>query len=295
MDPLETAELQAFVRVVDAGSLSAAAAELAVPRATVGRRLARLEERLGARLLHRTTRRLTVTAAGEELYGRARSILADVEAATLALRVSDEPRGLLRVSVPPVSERWFRELILSFLARYPAVELELLSSTRIEDLLGRDIDLAWRAATDLDPGLVARQLMVSDRLAVASPAYLARAGTPARTEDLAHHTCLLGFTGDDRPATHWPLRDGGRVRVHGRLVTNDLALLGAAAEEGLGIALVPRPVVRGALAGGRLVPVLEDVLGATTRVALVYPERRLLKPAARALIDHAVAWTEARG
>lgn len=291
MDLPETSELQAFVRIVQAGSLSGASQELAVPRATLSRRLARLEERLGVRLVHRTTRRLHLTDAGEAFYPQARDVVGAVQAASdaVALHSQSEPTGLLRVSVPPLTQHGPRALLLDFLERYPKVELEVSSSTRHEDLLAGHIDVAWRAGVRLDPGLVARKLTRTDVVAVASPAYLARRGTPQSVDELVHHTLLLGFDRGVRAATRWPLRDGGHVAVQGRLVSNQLSLLHDAVVRGLGIAMLPAAWEGDTSdTGDALVPVLPTVLGASSQVALVYPNRRLLKPAARAFVDFVV-------
>ncbi len=286
-DAPETSEVAAFVQVVDGGSVSAAARELGLPRATVSRRLARLEERLGVRLVHRTTRRMHLTESGEEYYRHARGILQAVDAASASVqRADDVPRGLLRVSVPPADSPELRGVLLAFVERYPEVELEVIASTRMEDLRARNIDVAWRAARNLDPGLIARQLSTNNIVGVASAAYASAHGLPEAPSELSSHTCLLGFERGERPATHWPLRDGSRVRVRGRLVSNNLRLLLDATLRGLGIALLPEPFVAEPLEAGRLVAVLPEQLGATSKLALVYPDRRLLKPAVRAFVDH---------
>lgn len=281
----ETSELQAFVAVVEGGSISAASRELGVPRATVSRRLALLEERLGVRLLHRTTRKMRLTDAGVEFYRHAREIVLAVDAARAAVRQGDgEPRGLLRVSVPPTDVR-FREVLCAFAERYPEVEIELIASTRHEDLIARGIDVAWRAAADLDPGLIARGMRTLELIAVASPAYVEAHGCPRTVDELDGHACLLGFEGGERPETHWPLRDGGRVRVRGRLVTNELMLVRDAVLRGLGIAMLPALTIQQALEDGRLVPVLPEHVGGQAHIALVFPDRKLLKPAVRAFIE----------
>ncbi|MCA9572229.1 MAG: LysR family transcriptional regulator, partial [Myxococcales bacterium] len=231
----ETSELAAFVAVVDAGSVSGAADELGLPRATVSRRLARLEERLGVRLLRRTTRRTALTDAGTELYGHARTALAAVGEGWAALRRADGvPRGLLRVSVPPVSGE-LTEVLLAFVRAFPEVRLEVEVSTRHVDLIGEGFDVAVRASGHLDPGLVARQLARFRSQALASPAYVERHGLPSTAEELRDHACLLGFDRGVRPVTWWPLLDGGRVRVDGRLVCNDIDVLWEATRQGLGI------------------------------------------------------------
>jgi len=296
IDPPETSQLQAFIAIADAGSISGGAVELALPRATVSRRLQRLEEQLGVRLVQRSTRALRLTDAGELFYGQARAIVLAVEAASLVVRAdAGRPSGLLRISVPPMSEPAFRAMLLAFMEAYPDVELEVSSSTRYEDLVNGNIDLAWRAGVDIDSALVARRLLLTELVAVAAPAYLQRAGRPMTLSELDRHDCLLGFARGERPTTHWPLRDGGTVRVRGKLVSNELALLLDAVRRGLGIALVPEHLVSAEVARGALEPVLQGVVGTTSHVALVYTERRLMKPAVRAFVDFVVAWIQEQG
>lgn len=289
----ETSELEAFVRLVETGSLTSAARELGLPRATLSRRLARLEERLGVRLAFRTTRKVGLTDAGTAFYASARDVVRAVDDATRAVMADDgPPRGPLRLSVPPITDPQFRTMLVDFAERYPHVEVELIASTRHEDLVARGIDVALRAGSSLDPGLIARRLRAVAVFAVASPAYLARAGAPDTAAALTDHACLLGFRADDHPVTHWPLLAGGSVRVHGRMVCNDLLVLRDAALRGLGVALLAEVFCARALASGALVRVLPDEVGATSAISLVYPDRRLLKPATRAFVAHALAWME---
>lgn len=296
IEPPETSEIHAFVAVVEAGSVSAAADELSIPRATISRRLARLEERLGVRLMHRTTRQQQLTELGEEYYTHARSILTAVEVATRAITQDDEhPKGLLRVSAPLLSASGLDHMLLDFLERYPEVSLELIQSTLHEDLIEKNIDVAIRAGTELDPGLIARRIMTTDARCVASPDYLAKHGTPKTPEDLDEHKCLLGFTRGERPATHWPRSDGTMLRVRGHLYANDVLFLLQAARRGRGIAMLPRVIYEGALEAGEVVEVLADSLGINHHIALVYVDREFLKPAVRAFIDFTVDWLERHG
>lgn len=281
----ETSELLAFVRTAETGSISAAARELGVPRATVGRRIERLEERLSVRLLRRTTRQLKLTDAGTELFDRARlAVDAANEAAEAVRRRDDEPRGLLRVSVPPATST-MTQVVHEYLARYPEVQLELILSTAHEDLIARNIDVALRAGSELRPGLTMRKLTSTDRFAVASPGYLAAAPRLRGLADLANHRCLVGYDRGESPSTHWPLRDGGRVRIKASLAANDAAFLRDAALRDGGVTLLPDILVQSALDEGRLVRVLPRILGGSSFVALVYPERQLMKASARAFID----------
>jgi DNA-binding transcriptional LysR family regulator len=289
-EPLETAELVAFSRTVDARSLTRAALELGVPRATVSRRLLRLEQRLGVRLLRRTTRSLALTDAGQAFYRHARLVLDAVRDAEASVRSDDVVAGSLRVSAPPLSSPSFHELVCAFVQRYPGVELQIDLSTRLVDLRRDGYDVALRATTQLEPGLIARVLSRSEVIAVAAPAYLAAFGTPRSARELRQHRCLPSFARGELPQTHWPLLSGGKLQVEAAFTTNDMALLGEAALRGLGVALVPRIMVEAALASGELVHVLPGVIGAETRVAIVYLERELVPPQVRAFVEAVSAW-----
>ncbi len=289
-DPPETAELLAFTKTIEARSLSRAAAELGAPRATIGRRLARLEEKLGVRLLRRSTRALALTDAGEAFYRHARIVLDALAQAEASVETDAELRGTIRIAVPPMLDRSFNALVVDFAREHPHVQLQVNVATRHVDLLREGYDLALRAANDLDAGLVARMVARAPIVALASPAYLRRRGAPKRVQDLASHDCLLGFARGEVPLTHWPLVRGGRVAVRGSFLSNDVSLLADAALRGLGVALLPTMLVGGLVTRGDLVEVLPGVVGAESRVAIVYPERELLPPQVRAFLDVLIAW-----
>lgn len=290
-DPLETAELLAFAKAVEARSLSRAAAELGLPRATLSRRLARLEERIGARLLRRTTRSLVLTDAGENLYRHARIVLDAVQTAEASVRqVGDVVRGNLRVSVPPIVTESFRDMLCSFMERYPEVRLSVDFGSRMVDLLRDGYDVALRASTGMEPGLIARQLSREPVLCVASPAYLAQHGWPRSPRELASHRCLMGFARGELPQTQWVFGAAGAQHLEGILHSNELSLLRSAALRGLGIAYLPLTIVHADLAQGSLVAVAPDELRSEARIALVYPEREFVPPAVRAFIEAVAAW-----
>jgi len=283
-------DFDAFVAIVDAGSISEAARELAVPRATLSRHLARLEDRLGVSLLHRSTRSLVPTPAGEALYPRARSLVDGARAAVDAVqRLDDVPRGLLRVSSAPLHSPGLGSLVAEFVKSYPKVTVELQTSTRHIDLVSEQIDVAIRGGVVRDPNLIARKLIRTDMVAVASQGYLDERGRPTRPEDLAEHACLRGFEEGARPVTSWPLRNGGRIGVEGPLVTNDLMALLGASKNALGIALLPRELVQPELDTEELSYVLEDTVGIDVSLSLVWSEQRFLDPKIRAFIDMASA------
>lgn len=273
----------AFVAVCDAGSITGGAERLDVPRATVSRTLTRLEQDLGVRLLHRSTRSLTQTAAGRELYSRARRIVADADAARRAVAAMDDvPRGLLRLSVPADLNAAFNGVLLDFMARFPEVQLEVVAASRFVDLVAEGFDAALRAGSLTDGNLIARQLLSVARRAYATPAYLEARGVPVTPADLAGHDCIRTFTRGTVPATHWPLLDGGRVAVSGRLACNALSMVQSAVLADQGIGMLPYQP-----SGTQLV--LPDVLGHTSHLAVVYPERALLPAKVRVFVDHLVA------
>jgi DNA-binding transcriptional LysR family regulator len=290
-DPVETSELLAFSKTVEAKSVSRAAIELGVPRATISRRLARLEERLGARLLHRTTRSLALTDAGEALYGHARIVLDAVNHAEASVRRTDDAvRGDLRVSVPPIMNLGFYAMICDFAKRYPEVRLHINFSTQHVDLRSGGYDVALRASSDLEPGLIARTLWRAPVVAVASPTYLAERGTPRSPRELRNHRCLMSFARGEFPQTHWPFADGGKVQVEGAFYSNEITLLCEAALRGLGIAFLPMLLVSELIESGVLVHVLPGVIEADSRVAAVYLEREFVPPQVRAFVDVVAAW-----
>jgi len=291
VDAVETSELLAFTRTVEAKSLSRAAAELGAPRATIGRRLARLEQRLGVRLLRRTTRALALTDAGDAFYRHARIVLDAVEQAQASVRKSDQVvRGTLRVTTPPMLDPSFNALVCDFARAYPEVKVHIDASARNVDLLREGYDVALRASAELEPGLVARTLLRSPLVAVAAPAYLAANGIPRKARDLRAHRCLLGYMRGGLPQTHWPKTGGGKISVEGSFISNDITLLLDAAVVGLGIAVLPTLFVGPLLERGTLVRVLPELIQADSRVAVVYPEKELMPPQVRAFIDALVAW-----
>lgn len=285
-----------FVAIVEQGSVSAAARHLDEPRPSVSRRLARLEARLGQRLLHRSTRRLVLTPAGEELYRRARQVVDQARAAEEALlRLDQVPRGTLRVSTPPTQDPVLAELFVAFRRRYPEVRLEVLATTRYVDLVAEGFDLALRAGRSPgDPSLFQRRLLRSRMLVWGSPGYLQARGRPQKLADLAQHNCLLGFDSSQRPHRSWPLLDGGQVQVHGSLASNQLELLTEAARQGEGLAMLPELFTYEDRRAGRLEAVLPEVLGLVTGMDLVYAERAYQEPRVRAFIDMAAPWIAER-
>ncbi len=273
--------LTEFVAVADARSISAAARSLGIERATLSRRLSGLEAELGVRLLHRSTSRLVLTPAGEELRRRAGRIVLDAaEAWSAVRRMDDVPRGVLRVST--VGDA-LDELLIQYVLDFPEVRIELVETPRPVDLVAENIDVAVRFGTVTDVALIARRVNAGvDRIVVGAPDYLEAHGRPGSPDDLVDHECL------GRWKASWPLRAGGRVSVTGRLGATGSRLIHKAAVAGVGLAFLPVPLVRDDLASAALVPVLEDAIGDRAQVSIVFADREYLEPKVRVFVDRAV-------
>jgi DNA-binding transcriptional LysR family regulator len=282
---LETEELRIFATVVTASSLSRAATELRVPRATVSRKLSLLEERLGVRLLHRTTRSMKLTDAGRQLHRHAELVLDAVRLAESSVQGNpSSPRGPVRVSVPPMVGGSLPDVMADFVAAFPAVQLQVHVSNRLVDLKREGFDAAIRATGALAPGLIARRLSQTSLVGVASPAYLAAHGAPRSLANLSEHRCLMSFDREERAQTYWS--PGGRkIPLAGAAFSNDPHVVLRFVERGLGIAFLPSTLVATAMARGELVAVLPKVLRLEGSISLVYAERQLMTPPVRAFID----------
>lgn len=287
---------QEFVAIVDNGSVTGAAETLGLPRPTVSKRLARLEERLGVRLLHRTTRRMKLTQQGELLYERARRVVHAVRVAEAAVqRLDDVPRGLLRILVPPrVPAPTFTRWLAEFLQAYPEVSLDVVGTDEHIDLVAEGFDVALRYGEIEDTSLVSRTLVVNAEIAVASPHYLENRGVPTTAADLAEHNCIVGYGGNNVPNPRWPLVNGGSTTVAGKLMTSLLDLGLEAARLGLGIALVVDRAAKDLLDSGELLWVLPGIVGRRDHARLVYPDREFLDPKVRAFIDFIASRVDAR-
>jgi DNA-binding transcriptional LysR family regulator len=284
------AAIQAFVRVVEAGSFARAAERTGAPTSTLSRQVAALEASLGTRLLNRTTRKLSLTEGGQAFYERAVQILADLaEAEALASSSTAAPRGTLRLACSyAMGVQRVAPAIASFVARYPQVRFEVSVSDRIVDLVEEGIDLAIRIGQVGSEQLVARRLGTMRLLLCAAPAYLKAHGVPRVPADLATHAAIT-YAYAPNPRV-WSLVDrAGRseeVRVGGPLHSNSGDLAVAAAIAGLGIVFEPDFIVGPALATGRLVRVLPEYTSAPGEIWAVYPSRRHVSAKVRLFVDH---------
>lgn len=280
-------EMLVFARVVQAGSFTGAAAKLGMPKSTVSRKVSDLEERLKARLLQRTTRKLGLTDVGRIYYDYCARIVGEVEDAERAVNsLQQTPRGVLRVTAP-VNVAFLGPIVSDFLKRYPEVRLELLCTGRAVDLVEERFDLAIRAGTLADSTLIARSLGRVDWFLVATPAYLKRRGRPRSPEDLKKHHCL--FFGASLDAVSVRLDKGDRsvqVAPSPRMIVTDMDILYAGTSAGLGISLLPAFRCVEDLRARRLERVLRDWNVPSTPVQVVYPSIRHVSPKVKSFVDH---------
>ena len=276
-----------FVEVVERGSQTAAAEALEMSRAMVSRYLGELETWVGARLLHRTTRKLSLTGAGEQLLGQCREMLAMADAMQSVSRTDEAaPRGTLRIACSQsLAQAWLVHALDDFTRLYPQVSVDLLVGSQAVNLVEARIDLALRITNQLDPNLIARQLAVCRSVVCATPAYLARHGTPQRPEDLAQHNCLsYAYFG----RSIWEFSRAGEphaVAVSGNLSANESMVLLEAVLADIGISLQPRYSVGAHLRSGALVQLLPDYEPQQLGIHALYGTRRQMPPALRALLD----------
>jgi DNA-binding transcriptional LysR family regulator len=277
-----------FARVVEAGSFTAAARLLGMPKTTVSRRVAALEREVGVRLLQRTTRSLNLTDAGRLYYERSSLALRALDEANLQLsEARTEPSGTIRISSPVgFGGHFLTGMVFDFLALHPKTKVELRLTDDKLNLVESGIDLAFRTGILQDSTLIARKLGATHRVLCASPGYLARRGVPAVPADLVRHHCVIA--GASTANASWVL-DGPHgqetVTVSGRFAANEMQAVIAAAIAGYGIAQLPHGIVEAPITDGRLRRVLEGYTTPAGGLYVVYPSSRHLSPLVKAFIE----------
>lgn len=281
--------MASFAEVVECGGFSAAAAKLDCSRAVLSKRIAALEQDFGVTLLHRTTRRQSLTEAGEALYAHCRRMLDEAShAEARVLELADTPRGTLRVTAPySYGSRVLGPLLAQFLQQHPQIRVDLQLSDHLTDLAGSAVDIAVRLTNTPAPGLVARHLAELPYVICAAPAYLARHGEPRTVEALLQHNCL--FYAGEVIQNPWrittPEGEERSIEVGGSLLTNSVDVLRGAALGGLGIIAMSRYLVEAELQRGELVELLPRHRVAPRQIYLVTLPDRLLAAKTRAFID----------
>ncbi|MBP2299318.1 LysR family transcriptional regulator [Azospirillum picis] len=289
MDRLD--DMLAFIKVVDTKSFTAAADRLNLSKSVVSRRIGELENRLGARLLNRTTRKLSLTEVGQAYYERCTRILADLEEAEQAVAdLHAAPRGRLRLNAPvSFGILHLAPAVAEFLERYPAIEIDMDLNDRYVDLIDEGYDMAIRIGRLRDSSLIARRLAPARMALCASPAYLKAHGIPQTPEDLTQHRCLI-YTNVPSPDL-WQFTVDGElrnIRVSGPVRVNNGDLLREAAVAGLGFVILPTFLCGEALSRGELVSVLHHAVRSDLSVNAVYPQNRHLSPKVRVFVDFLV-------
>ena len=285
-----------FVAVAEAKGFRAAGERLGVSHSAVSQALRRLEERLDVPLVRRTTRSVHLTEAGERLYASVRPALDEVRAAVAAVgELGDQPRGLLRVHTASAAETLIGESFLAgFLAEHPHVQLDLVLSDAPVDIVAEGFDAGIQLGEVIDKDMIAVPVTGDLRLAVVgAPSYFARRNAPTHPRELIEHDCLNWHPTADAPPYRWEFTENGRdfsVAVPARVLSTDAAINRRLAIAGLGITLAYEGHVRGALAEGQLVSVLEEFCAPFPGYYLYYPQRRQASRALRALIEHVRGW-----
>lgn len=290
MDRITAAEV--FVAIVERGSMIAAAEALEMSRAMVTRYLAQMEQWAGVRLLHRTTRKLSLTHAGEATLERCRRMLEfaqDMDA--VAGQESDDLRGLLRVSCSQsLGQSALVIAVTDYLRQHPQVAVDLQMNNRAVNLVEERIDLALRITNELDPNLIARPLAICHSVVCASPAYLAAKGTPKDPPDLAVHNCLT-YSYFGKSLWHFDQQGvKSSVAVGGNLSANESVVLLSGALEGAGIALQPSYSAAPYIARGELIKLLPDYQPQAMGIYGIYTSRRQMPATLRTMLDFLVEW-----
>jgi DNA-binding transcriptional LysR family regulator len=295
---LDLNDILIFARVVEAGSFTAAARLLGMPKTTVSRRIAVLEREVGVRLIQRTTRSLNMTDAGRLYYEQSSQALRTIEDANLRLaEARAEPSGTIRISAPVgFGDSFLTRAVFDFLGEHPKTRVELCLTDDQLNLVESGIDLAFRTGILPDSTLIARKLGSTHRILCASPDYLARRGVPEAPADLARHHCVIA--GQSTASAHWML-DGPHgqetVTVSGRFAANEMQAVVAAAIAGYGVALLPRRIAEASIRDGRLGRVLADYATPAGGLYVVYPSSRHLSPVVKAFIELAAERWSAAG
>ncbi len=289
MDRLQSMEV--FVKVAQAGSFSAAASQLGMSKSTVSKHIVALEERLGVLLINRTTRRLSLTEVGEAYCDCCLKIVQEIEEAELStIGLNAEPRGTLKISAPmSFGILYLSPLIPQFVNLWPKIDFDLNLNDRRVDILDEGYDLAIRIGPLEDSSLIARKLSESQMMAVASPGYLKRHGTPQHPEELVDHVCLTYAYGRMRDSWRFKGPDGPvQVRVESGFHVNNGDAMEVVARGGVGIALLPAFIVHQSIKSGELVRILQDFDLGCDPVSAVYPHNRHVSAKVRTFVEFLV-------
>lgn len=285
--------MAAFVKASEVGSFAAAAAALGISPQMIAKHVTFLEDRIGTRLLNRTTRRQSLTEVGRTYYERCKLVLAEMEAAdSLAQEVRSAPRGTLRISAPVTfGAHSLVPMVTRYLRRYPAVEIDLVLTDRYVDMVEEGYEAAFRVGPTPGPGLMARPLSPFTLVACASPGYLRERGTPVTPSDLRNHECVGHTHWSEASTTEWRFIKDGQVcdvRFRNHLRVNDAKGLLSAALDGFGIVRINEDLAQEPLRSGRLIKVLPDHVLPSQPMHLLYLADRRQTSKMQSFIDAAI-------
>ncbi len=283
----DLSEVLVFAAVADAGSFTAAARQLDMPRSTVSRKVSQLEEQLGARLVQRTTRKLSLTDVGRAYHQHARRIVDELHQAEQAVtKMQATPRGHFRITLP-LHFDYLRSVVAGFLRDYPDVQIEMLCTDRVVDLVEEGFDLSIRAGPLADSTLIARRLGALRSHVVASPDFLSKHGEPQSPSDLQDLPGILFGAGASREGWRLESQSGSlRVKPRARLTVNDFGMVRDAALAGLGAALIPSDAIAEDVRSGRLRQLLCSWSSPPTPISALYPSTLYVSPTLRVFLEH---------
>ena len=295
MDKLTS--MTVFVRVAKAGSFAGGASELGISRAMATKHIMQLEGSLGTRLFNRTTRSLSLTEVGASYLERCQQVLLDVEEMEAAVtHLQTEPRGVLKISAPPViGATHITRAVAEFLKLHPDLSVDMILQSSTGDLIDEGVDVAIYLGDLDDTSMVARKLASSPMVVCASPEYLEKHGTPKTPEDLYHHSCLINWASTPRNKWRFKGKIGYiTINVSGRMQSNVADANRIAAINGLGLVMLATYVVGRDIEKGKLVPVLENYVLPPLDIHAVYPHRKYLSAKVRRFLDFLQAWLAPR-
>ena len=296
MDKLTS--MSVFVRVAKAGSFAGGATELGISRAMATKHIMQLESSLGVRLFNRTTRSLSLTDVGASYLERCHHVLLDIEEMETAVtHLQTEPRGILKISAPPViGAGHVTRAVAEFLKRYPELKVDMILQSTHGDLIDEGIDIAICLGDLDDTSMVARKLASSPMVVCASPDYLAKHGVPNTPEELHNHSCLINWA--SAPRNKWRFKDENGVesiiKVSGKMQSNVADANRVAAVNGLGLVMLAHYVVGRDIQKGKLIPVLENYTAPLLDIHAVYPHRKYLSAKVRRFLDFLQTWLAPR-
>lgn len=287
MEQFDLNEIAIFVKVVDAGSFTGAAKSLGLPKSTVSRKITQLEERLGVRLLQRTTRTLSLTDTGSAYYNQCSRIISDVEEANIAVtEMQSKPQGLLRITAPMLfGAKVLSDLVSDFLQKNPEIQLELVLTDQQLDLIQEGIDVAFRVGQLADSSLIARSLGSIKVITCASPTYIEKHGAPTHPNQLPEHTAVTW-----NPANTWEFDAPEKISMDlkPKVKVNDIMSMHKMALNGLGIARLPAFLCAEEIKAGNLVPLMCDWTYKSSPIHALYPSNRHLSVKVRTFVDYIV-------